>query len=148
MGNPFMLSAPVPANLRCRDGDIAIIIKDTAICSSNVGRLVRVRGPASILIKSQMPGWRIKPLYRRRLSIEDLDGTFTRELVNWGSCIFHEDDWLLPIRPEIPTVGLKESMARTASHLASLPQRAKAGQLIAAECAFDFAQLDPGNAFL
>jgi hypothetical protein len=83
MGNPYMINAPVPANLRCRDGDVAIIINDTAICSSNIGRVVRVRGPASILLRSQMPGWRIKPLHRSRLAIEDIDGTFTSELVNW-----------------------------------------------------------------
>ena len=109
MANPFMLTTPVPTNLRCRDGDIAIIIKDTAICSANVGRLVRVRGPASILFRSQMPGWRIKPLHRRRLSIEDMDGRFTRELVSWDTCIFHEDAWLLPIRPEIPGGGVADT---------------------------------------
>ncbi len=112
MVNPYMLKDPVPGNLRCRDGDIAIIINDTAICSSNIGRVVRVRGPASILIKSQMPGWRIKPVHRRKLAIEDLDGTFTRELVNWDTCIFHEDAWLLPIRPELPAESVEETSSR------------------------------------
>ena len=147
MVNPYMLDDPVPGNLRCRDGDIAIIINDTAICSSNVGRVVRVRGPASVLVRSQMPGWRIKPLHRRRLAIEDMDGTFTREPVNWDTCIFHEDAWLLPIRPEALTVSLNESKTRPVGRIASLPQRAKAGKLIAAECAFDFLQLDPGARF-
>jgi hypothetical protein len=44
-------------------------------------------------------------------------------------------------------LGLKESTARPVGRVASLPQRAKAGQLIAAECAFDFAQLDQGTRF-
>ena len=147
MVNPFMRNTPVLGNLRCRDCDIAIIINETAICSSNIGRVVRVRGPASILIKSQMPGWQIKPVHRRKLAIEDLDGTFTRELVNWDTRIVHEDAWLLPIRPETPAESLDESRARPVGRLASLPLRAKAGKLIAAECAFDFLQLDSGARF-
>ena len=109
MGNPFMRTAPVMTNLRCRDGDIALVIKDSPICIANLGRLVRVRGPARVVIKTQMMGWRIKPLHRSRWSIEDHDDVFTRELVNWDSCIFHEDAWLLPIRPGLPAMDVEDT---------------------------------------
>lgn len=147
MIDSFPGAAPGFANLRCRDGDIALVVKETPICSANVGKLVRVRGPAKIVIMSQMPGWQIKPLHRRLWSVEELDGRFLRELVNWDSCVFHEDAWLLPIRPEIPAKGLADTKGRLSGRLASLPQRAKAGQLIAAECVFDFAQLARGTRF-
>jgi len=94
-----------------------------------------------------MPGWRIKPLHRRLWYVEELDGRLVRELVNWNSCVFHEDAWLLPIRPEIPAKGLADTKGRLTGRLASLPQRAKAGQLVAADCTFDFAQLDEGTRF-
>ena len=109
MGNSSAL-----ANLRCRDGDIALVVKESPICSANVGKLVRVRGPAR---------------------------------TNWKSCVFHEDSWLLPIRPEIPAKGLADTKGRLIGRLASLPQRAKAGQIVAADCTFDFAQLDEGTRF-
>jgi hypothetical protein len=143
------LMGPTPgfANLRCRDGDIALVVKETPICNANVGKLVRVRGPAKTVILTQMPGWQIKPLHRRLWSVEKLNGRFLRELVNWDSCVFHEDAWLLPLRSEIPAKGLADTKGRLSGRLASLPQRAKAGQFIAAECVFDFAQLDPGTRF-
>ena len=87
-------------NLRCRDGDLAVIIKDTPECHLNIGRIVRVKGPPRKIIKSQMAGWKIKPIRRTVLSIEEFDGRLVREVVNWNSHVFHEDAWLLPIRLE------------------------------------------------
>ena len=147
MMDPLMSATPSLANLRCRDGDIALVVKETSICSANVGKLVRVRGPATTIIRTQMPGWRIKPLHRRLWYVEELNGRLVRELVNWNSCVFHEDAWLLPIRPEIPAKGLADTKGRLIGRLASLPQRAKTGQLVAADCTFDFAQLDEGTRF-
>ena len=147
MIDPIMGSSTCIANLRCRDGDIALVVKESPMCSANVGKLVRVRGPARIMTTTQMPGWRIKPLHRRLWYVEELDGRLVRELVNWNSCVFHEDAWLLPIRPEIPAKGLADTKGRLIGRLASLPQRAKAGQLVAADCTFDFAQLDEGTRF-
>ena len=87
-------------NLRCRDGDLAVIIKDTPECHLNIGRIVRVKGPPRKIIKSQMAGWRIRPIRRTVLSVEELDGRLVREVVNWNSRVFHEDAWLMPIRPK------------------------------------------------
>jgi hypothetical protein len=87
-------------NLRCRDGDLAVIINDTPECQLNIGRVVRVKGPPRKIIKSQMAGWKIKPIRRTVLSIEEFDGRLVREVVNWNSHVLHEDAWLMPIRPE------------------------------------------------
>ena len=87
-------------NLRCRDGDLAVIIKDTPECHLNIGRIVRVKGPPTKIIKSQMAGWLIRPIRRTVLSVEELDGRLIREVVNWNSRVFHEDAWLMPIRPK------------------------------------------------
>ena len=87
-------------NLRCRDGDLAVIINDTPECQLNIGRIVRVKGPSRKIIKSQMAGWRIKPIRRTVLSVEEFDGRLVREVVNWNSHVLHEDAWLMPIRPK------------------------------------------------
>lgn len=88
--------------LRCKDGDIAVVIKDTIDCRQNLGRIVKVRGPVRKLKQSGMIGWRIKPLHRLVWSVTELDGRSVKELVTWKSCIYHEDAWLMPIRPQTP----------------------------------------------
>jgi hypothetical protein len=34
--------------------------------------------------------------------VTELDGRNVKELVFWSSGVFHEDAWLMPIRPEPP----------------------------------------------
>ena len=85
-------------NLRCADGDLAIVINDLHQCRSNIGKLVHVRGPARTLTLPQLPGWHIKPVDRRLWAVQQKDGTFARELVSWSSKVYHEDAWLLPIK--------------------------------------------------
>lgn len=86
--------------LRCKDGDIAVVIKDTIDCRQNLGRIVKVRGPVRKLKQSGMVGWRIKPLHRLVWGVTELDGRSVQELVTWKSCVYHEDAWLMPIRPQ------------------------------------------------
>ena len=47
--------------LKCKDGDLAVVINDTIDCRQNLGRIVRLRGPVRVLKPSGMLGWRIKP---------------------------------------------------------------------------------------
>ena len=101
-------------NLRCRDGDLAVIIKDTPECHLNIGRIVRVKGPPRKIIKSQMDGWRIKPIRRTLLSVEEFDGRLVREVVNWNSHVLHEDAWLMPIRPK---ELIEDCLTESQSHL-------------------------------
>lgn len=88
--------------LRCKDGDIAVVIKDTIDCRQNLGRIVKVRGPVRKLKQSGMIGWRIKPLHRHVWGVTELDGRSVKELVTWKNCVYHEDAWLMPIRPQTP----------------------------------------------
>jgi hypothetical protein len=88
--------------LRCKDGDLALVINDTIACRQNIGRVVQVRGPVRKLKQSGMQGWRIKPIHKRVWGVTELDGRNVKELVFWSSCVFHEDAWLMPIRPQSP----------------------------------------------
>jgi hypothetical protein len=88
--------------LRCKDGDLALVINDTIACRQNIGRVVQVRGPVRKLKQSGMQGWRIKPIHKRVWGVTELDGRNVKELVFWSSGVFHEDAWLMPIRPQSP----------------------------------------------
>ena len=88
--------------LRCKDGDLAVVINDTIACRQNIGRVVQVRGPVRKLKQSGMQGWRIKPIHKRVWGVTELDGRNVKELVFWRSGVFHEDAWLMPIRPQSP----------------------------------------------
>ena len=88
--------------LRCKDGDLAVVINDTIDCSQNIGRVVQVRGPVRKLKQSGLPGWQIKPIHKRVWGVTELDGRNVKELVFWSSGVFHEDAWLMPIRPQSP----------------------------------------------
>ena len=88
------------STLRCKDGDIALVIHDSKGCEQNVGKVVLVRGPARLIPRSGMQGWRIKSLHPSLWALEDQLFGVKMELLHWGSDVFHEDDWLLPLKPE------------------------------------------------
>ncbi len=48
--------------LRCKDGDIAIIVHDTPECADNLGRVVEVKGPPRWGIGYELVCWRIRPI--------------------------------------------------------------------------------------
>lgn len=134
-------------NLRCADGDLAIVINDLHQCRSNIGKLVHVKGPARTLTLPQLPGWHIKPVDRRLWAVQQKDGTFARELVNWNSKVYHEDAWLLPIKLDGHDEAVSSDIAGLPQKVNDLPERAKAGELVASDCIFDFSQLVPGTRF-
>ena len=88
--------------LRCKDGDLALVINDTIDCRQNIGHIVQIRGPVRMLKQSGMLGWLIKPLHKRVWGVTEFDGRSVKELVFWSSGVFHEDAWLMPIRPQSP----------------------------------------------
>ena len=90
------------ARLKCKDGDFALVIYDTPGCQQNIGKVVHVLGPARVLIQSQMMGWRIKPIFPAPWGVTQLNGSIGVEVVDWNSCVFHEDEWLMPLRPLPP----------------------------------------------
>jgi len=87
--------------LRCKHGDIAVIVHDTPDCRANIGRLVQVRGPLSTF--NGMVTWRICPVTPELYWVTEHDGRVTRESVTWSSGVIHQDAWMEPIRPENPS---------------------------------------------
>ena len=84
-------------NLRCKDGDMAVIVGDVPGCEGNIGCVVQVRGPTIRL--SGYICWLIKPLDNRKLQIREFNGLIVSEKVFWKSKVRHPDCFLLPIRP-------------------------------------------------
>ena len=84
-------------NLRCKDGDMAVIVGDVRGCEGNIGRVVQVRGPTSQIVGYIC--WHIKPLDHRKILVREFNGDIVNEKVFWKSKIHHPDCFLLPIRP-------------------------------------------------
>jgi hypothetical protein len=96
------------ALLKCKHGDLALVLYDTPGCEQNIGKVVIVRGPARIVIKTQMMGWRIKPLFPAPWGVVLHNGAIKSVVVDWFSCVFHEDAWLMPLRPLPPDAVWQE----------------------------------------
>jgi len=84
--------------LRCEDGDLAIIVGDVRGCEGNIGRIVHVRGPVRLNKQCSLYCWAIKPVSRKRFFILESDESVTHQTVRWKDGIEHPDCWLLPIR--------------------------------------------------
>ena len=87
-------------NMKCRSGDIALVIHDEPGCIANVGHLLEVRGPAKIDPRKDMHCWQIQPLHQQLWKVAETDGSITTEFVTWESRVTHPDQWLLPLRPQ------------------------------------------------
>lgn len=96
------------ALLKCKHGDLALVLYDTPGCEQNIGKVVLVRGPASLVTRSKMMGWRIKPLFPEPWRVVQLNRAIESEVVDWNSCVFHEDAWLVPLRPLPPDAVWQE----------------------------------------
>lgn len=84
--------------LRCKAGDLAMIIRDEDGCEANIGKLVRVSGPVEMNDRAQQT-WLIEPVKRECLwSVSVRERTYQRKVM-FASEIEHPDDWLLPIDP-------------------------------------------------
>ena len=86
--------------LRCKDGDLAVIVGELPGCEANIGRIVQVRGPARI---SEQCGdllcWVIKPIDRKKMLILYIPDILVSDYVTWRMDIKLPDCWLIPIRP-------------------------------------------------
>lgn len=85
--------------LRCKSGDLAIVIHDILECAANIGRIVQIRGPLEFSSRYRHHCWLIKPV-QNDLWMVDRYGRISAERVTWRAQIEHPDAWLLPIRPE------------------------------------------------
>jgi hypothetical protein len=86
-------------NLRCKEGDLALVIHDEPGCEANIGRTVEVRGPLNVNLRLALPCWLIRPVKPEPWCVTNLDGSLVSEVVGWGSRVEHPDAWLLPLRP-------------------------------------------------
>jgi hypothetical protein len=84
-------------NLRCKDGDIAVITWDYPDCLENIGRMVDVRGP--VRINEAGPSWLIRPVSPEPYTLHESDHTVCREVVTWKSRVTHPDAWMMPVKP-------------------------------------------------
>ena len=87
-------------SLRCKAGDLALVVYDEPGCESNIGRAVEVRGPVAINPRIGLRCWLIQPTgSSRHWRVADDSGWILTKTVSWGSRIEHPDAWLLPIPP-------------------------------------------------
>ena len=93
--------------LRCKLGDLAVIVGEYPGCEDNIGRIVKVRGPAEVTEQScGLLSWVIRPISRAKMINLYIPGTLISEHVTWQKGIRMPDCWLIPIRPpeeETPT---------------------------------------------
>lgn len=82
--------------LRCKEGDLAIVMYDTPPCAANIGRIVEVRGPIEINLNFGLPCWLIKPV-RPEPFLMERGQEVNQEIVDWSSRAEHPDAWLLPL---------------------------------------------------
>lgn len=99
--------------LRCREGDLALILKEEPGCESNIGRVVTVQGP--ILDRPEYgPTWLIEPVESEPWTVRELTGEIWTGSITFDSLIEHPDAWLLPLRPgdEIEWLAQTETLQR------------------------------------
>ena len=84
--------------LRCKPGDIAIIIDDVKGCEGNLGRFVKVFEPR-IHMGNYGYCWTIVPLSPEGLFIFDKGEIEIQSNIQIKDKILHPDKWLKPIRP-------------------------------------------------
>lgn len=80
---------------RCKDGDLAIIIKDEPGCEANLGRFMRVHGPKEVHAVLG-PVWPTMPVTGAPVPFRNPFGRV--EPANRLHSIRRPDAWLLPIR--------------------------------------------------
>ena len=85
--------------LRCRPGDIAIIINDDIECKGNIGRFVKVYGP-KLHMGEYGYCWKIVPLSPEGLYILEKGKLEITQNIQLEDNILHPDKWLKPIRPK------------------------------------------------
>ena len=123
----FMINLPTSfeakMTLRCKDGDLAVIVGELPGCEANIGRIVQVRGPAHLSEQcGELLCWVIRPISRKKMINLYIPDILISERVTWKSDIKLPDCWLLPIRPpeeekdtvEIESLDLKLQATSTA----------------------------------
>jgi hypothetical protein len=84
--------------LRCREGDLALIIREERGCDSNIGRVVTISGPIEVHT-SHGPTWLIEPTTPEPWSYVAPSGEgVVIQPITFADRVEHPDAWLLPLR--------------------------------------------------
>ena len=87
------------SGLRCRPGDLALIVQDEPECRANIGQIVRVIGEYKLLRKSSMFYWLVVPQSSTPSAVLILGSERDyRTLVYDSRPRNHPDAWLRPLR--------------------------------------------------
>ncbi len=86
------------STLRCKPGDLAIILNDLPGGETNIGRVVEIFGPLE-QTEDIGPTWLIVPVSRAEYAVHKNHG-IVRMVVGRGHLIEHPDAWMMPIHEE------------------------------------------------
>ena len=86
--------------LRCKSGDLALVIHDEKICHQNIGKLVRVAGPLGYNHRLKKMCWLIEPVKADLWQCVTPKVEHYQQVVHFTNNLEHPDDWLLPIDTE------------------------------------------------
>jgi hypothetical protein len=96
--------------LRCRAGDLALVVFDTPQCVSNMGRAVVVSGPMR-MDEVRGPTWLIQPVAPDAWAVEQVWSGVVEFHAPPLNGVEHPDQWLMPLRPIHPIDDRPESVA-------------------------------------
>ena len=95
--------------IRCKSGDLALVIHDEEACGQNIGRLVKVAGPLGLNQRLKKMCWLIEPVIAQPWHCLSPKKKHYKLIVTFATDIEHPDEWLLPIAPE--ALNLEEGIA-------------------------------------
>lgn len=88
-------------HLRCKAGELALIIHDEECCRPNIGKLVQVAGPVGFNSRLRKDCWLIEPVKPEPWHCVNVSGVPYQRVVTFANQVEHPDDWLLTIDPVI-----------------------------------------------
>lgn len=91
--------------LRCKSGDLGLVIHDEEICRKNIGKLVRVAGPLGYNSRLKKMCWLIEPVKAEPWQCITRNDGHLQLIVTFAHNMEHPDDWLLPIDTETWDLG-------------------------------------------
>ena len=100
--------------LRCREGEMALIIKEEPGCECNIGKAVTVHSPIRNC-PDKGPVWLIQPVQPEFWAVREYRGQpVWIGVVTACDLVEHPDGWLLPLRPadELDWLAQKETHRR------------------------------------
>lgn len=101
--------------LRCKDGGLALVVHDEASCRDNIGKVVRLSGPAQRNARWDKVCWLIEPIHPQPWHCVDARGRHYLRYVTFDSGLEHPDEWLFPIDPRTWCLDEETTQATPAS---------------------------------